>query len=66
MQKGTEKIVTPGALLDHLSSVMTRLDDGKISIEHAKTQADLVRQANNLLRYQLDLNKLENKIESLK
>jgi len=49
-------------LLQHLSIVMKRLSDAKITIEEAKAQANLVKQSNNLLRYDLDERKFQEKL----
>ena len=38
---------------------MLKLDTGKINVENAKAQASLVKQSNNLLRYELDLAKFK-------
>ena len=50
---------TPPGLLNHLAYIMGKLDKGEISIDEAKAQAGLVKQSNNLLRYQLDVKKFE-------
>lgn len=52
-------MVTPTELLKHLGSIMQKLDSGKINVENAKAQASLVKQSNNLLRYELDLAKFK-------
>ena len=51
-------------LLEHLSKTMSKLDKREISFIEAKTQADLVKQSNNLLRYELDVQKFKYKIET--
>jgi hypothetical protein len=33
---------------------MEKLEDGKINVETAREQSNLVKQANNLLKYELD------------
>ena len=38
----------------HLCNVMNKLDNNELSIESAKAQSDLAKQANNILRYELD------------
>ena len=43
---------------------MLSLKSRKISVDEAKAQASLVKQANNLLRYDLDLDKFNHKISS--
>lgn len=49
-------------LLKFLSSIMEKLDNKLIDIEEAKAQASLVKQSNNLLRYELDCRKFEYKL----
>ena len=41
-------------LLKHTFNVMEKLDGGNITAEEAKSQANLIKQANNVLRYELD------------
>jgi len=41
-------------LLKHSFEMMMALKDNKIGIEDAKAQANLLKQANNLLKYELD------------
>ena len=41
-------------LLKHLFDQMEKLDAGVIKVEEAKTQAALAKQANNVLKYELD------------
>lgn len=55
---------TTNELLDHLSNIMIKLDSKEITIEDAKAQASLVKQSNNLLRYELDCKKFEYKIKT--
>lgn len=54
----------PNDLLKHLGNIMQKLDEGKINVEVAKAQAGLVKQSNNLLRYQLDREKFDQKMAS--
>ena len=51
-------------LLDFLSKIMEKLDMKIISTEEAKAQASLVKQSNNLLRYDLDCKKFEHKLKT--
>ena len=46
--------VTTKALLKHAFETMTLLKTGKISMEDAKAQANLLKQSNNILKYELD------------
>lgn len=43
---------------------MLSLKGRKISVDEAKAQASLVKQSNNLLRYDLDLDKFNHKINA--
>lgn len=56
-------LVTTTTLLEHLSVIMKKLDSKEITTEEAKAQASLVKQSNNLLRYELDVQKFKMKIE---
>jgi len=51
-------------LLDHLSNTMEKLDKKRITVDEAKAQASLVKQSNNLLRYNLDVEKFKVKLKS--
>lgn len=51
-------------LLKHLSNIMESLNKKTISVEEAKAQANLVKQSNNLLRYDLDVKKFEHKLKT--
>ena len=42
---------------------MRLLEKKDISIEEAKAQASLVKQSNNLLRYELDVKKFDDKVK---
>lgn len=57
--KTSEKLETTKGLLGHLADTMLRLEQKKINVEEAKAQASLVKQSNNLLRYELDKQKFE-------
>jgi len=54
---------TTTELLNHLSAIMRKLDSKEISVEEAKAQAALVKQSNNILRYELDCKKFDCKIK---
>lgn len=41
-------------LLKHAVDVMQMLKNGKVSTEDAKAHANLLKQSNNILRYELD------------
>lgn len=53
------------AILDFLIQQMEKLDKGQISIEQAKEQANLAKQTNNVLRYELDRAIAKSKYETL-
>jgi len=50
----TTKKVNTRELLRHTFSTMMLLKSKAISVEEAKAQANLIKQSNNLLRYELD------------
>jgi hypothetical protein len=54
---------TTNDLLQHLADTMQRLKESKITVDAAKAQASLVKQSNNILRYELDLKKFEHKVK---
>jgi hypothetical protein len=60
----TEKKVNSKELLKHAFETMMLLKDKSISVEDAKAQSNLLKQSNNLLKYELDraiaLSKYEN------
>lgn len=49
----------PDGLLDHLCRQMEFVASKDITLDEAKEQANLVKQANNVLRYKLDVKKFE-------
>lgn len=49
-------------LFAHICEQMERLGQKKITVDEAKGQAALAKQANNLLRYELDRVKTEMKV----
>lgn len=57
-----EELQTTSGLLGHLADTMLRLETRKIGVEEAKSQASLVKQSNNLLRFELDKAKFERKV----
>jgi hypothetical protein len=54
MKTKTEQKVNTRALLSHAFETMKSLKTGDISVEDAKAQANLIKQSNNLLKYELD------------
>jgi hypothetical protein len=42
------------AIFRHLCDQMDKLNAGVVKVEEAKAQANLAKQANNVLRYELD------------
>ena len=54
-----EKLMTVDGLLEHTADVMTKLAAKQFTIDEAKAQASLIKQSNNLLRYDLDVRKFE-------
>lgn len=50
----TTKTVSSKELLKHTFNMMMLLKSKAINVEEAKAQGNLVKQANNLLRYELD------------
>jgi len=48
------KKVNTKTLLAFCFNQMEKLDNGKIGVETAREQSNLVKQANNLLKYELD------------
>lgn len=51
MEKQTH---TTKDLLKHTFEMMVKLKEKKISVEDAKAQANLIKQANNVFKYELD------------
>jgi hypothetical protein len=50
----TTKKVNSKELLRHTFNMMMLLKQKAISVEEAKAQANLIKQSNNLLKYELD------------
>jgi hypothetical protein len=51
-------------LLDFIFEQMEKLDKDEITIEQAKAQSNLAKQANNILRYELDRANMEMKVRT--
>jgi predicted DNA-binding protein YlxM (UPF0122 family) len=49
-------------LFEHLCKQMELVAAKEISLDEAKEQGNLVKQANNVLRYELDVKKYEQKL----
>lgn len=54
MDLHTQKKANSKELLKHAFDLMHLLKQKAISVEEAKAQANLLKQANNILRYELD------------
>ena len=52
------KPVNSKSLLAFVFDQMEKLDEGKIDVQKAREQSNLVKQANNLLKYELDRSKI--------
>jgi hypothetical protein len=52
------KKVNSKSLLAFCFTQMEKLDNGQINVETAREQSNLVKQANNLLKYELDRTKV--------
>lgn len=50
----SKKDASTKSIFAHLCDQMDKLNSGSISVEEAKAQANLSKQANNLLKYELD------------
>jgi len=61
----TTKKVNSKELLKHSFNMMMLLKSKAISVEEAKAQSNLLKQANNLLKYELDRAVAMQKFESL-
>ncbi len=59
------KKVTTKELLKHTFNMMMLLKSKAISVEEAKAQANLIKQSNNLLKYELDRAIAEQKFENI-
>tara|TARA_R110000744_G_C19198055_1_gene544645 strand:+ start:620 stop:838 length:219 start_codon:yes stop_codon:yes gene_type:complete len=63
--KSTEKVNT-ATLLRHAFDTLKKLNAKVISPDEAKAHSDLIKQSNNLLKYELDRAKAITRIEGLK
>jgi len=61
----TTKKVNTKELLKHAFNMMMLLKQKAISVEEAKAQSNLIKQSNNLLRYELDRSIAEQKFDKL-
>lgn len=61
----TTKKVNTKELLKHSFNTMMLLKSKVISVEEAKAHANLIKQSNNLLRYELDRAIAEQKFENI-
>jgi hypothetical protein len=61
----TTKKVNSKELLKHSFNIMMLLKSKAISVEEAKAHANLIKQSNNLLRYELDRAVASEKFENL-
>lgn len=59
-----EKIETTNDLIVVTCLIMKELHDGKITREEAMTQAELVKQVNNQMKINLDIQKFKYKIRN--
>jgi len=50
----SKKKVSTKTLLKHSFDTMMLLKSGSINVEEAKAQANLLKQSNNILKYELD------------
>jgi len=53
------KPVNSKSLLSFVFDQMEKLDSGSIDVQQAREQSNLVKQANNLLKYELDRSKVQ-------
>jgi hypothetical protein len=61
----TQKKVNSKELLKHAFNTMMLLKSKAISVEEAKAQGNLIKQSNNLLRYELDRAIAEQKFDKI-
>lgn len=61
----TTKKATTAELLKHTFNTMMLLKSKAITVEEAKAQANLIKQSNNILRYELDRAVAERKFEGI-
>ena len=65
MSLTTQKHANTKELFKHSLDLMLLLKSKAISVEEAKAQANLLKQSNNILRYELDRAVAEKKFEDL-
>jgi hypothetical protein len=65
MSLTTQKHANTKELFKHSFDLMLLLKSKAISVEEAKAQANLLKQSNNILRYELDRAVAEKKFEDL-
>jgi hypothetical protein len=65
MSLTTKKTANSKELFKHSFNLMQLLNQNVITVEEAKAQANLLKQANNLLKYELDRAIAEKKYENL-
>lgn len=56
--------VNTKSLFHFITNQMEKLDKDEITIEQAKAQSNLAKQANNILRYELDRANMEMKVRT--
>jgi len=61
----TKMTVNTKELLRHAFEMMQALKQKSISVEEAKAQANLIKQSNNIIRYELDRAIAEQKFENI-
>ena len=61
----SKKTANSKELFKHSFNLMQLLNQKAITVEEAKAQANLLKQANNILRYELDRAIAEKKFDSL-
>ena len=57
------KAVNNKSLLCFIYDQMEKLNEGTVTVDEAKAQANLAKQANNIMRYELDLVKTKMKLK---
>lgn len=57
--------VNSRAILKHTFETMVLLRENKIGVDEAKAQANLIKQTNNILKYELDRAVAKQKYENL-
>lgn len=65
MALSTNKTANTKELFKHSFDLMQLLKQKAITVEEAKAQANLLKQSNNILRYELDRAVAEKKFENL-